>query len=171
MSITIKAHFNKQVRDSKKELVQFYVKGEDENSQALNNLVREIVEVSVNGLDSLTAHFIKKSQDAKKTVLDFVINGGASNKHSYEFYKLAGTDIELSIELSDVEPEEFEERQEKYREGLKGKINQDGTVDVDENQMTLDEVDGDPMAGVEEELPFEDDGSEGEGIHEDELPF
>lgn len=151
--LTIKAHFNKQVRDSKKELVQFYVKGESENSVELNALVREVVEISVNGLDPLTAEFVKKSQDAKKTVLDFVVNGGASNKHSFEFYKLAGTDVELSINESDVDIDEFREQQEAYREGLKGKINPDGTVEVDKDQMSFDDLEeegaaADPMADV-----------------------
>lgn len=166
--LKIKAHFNKQTKDSKKELVQFYVKGEDENLPELNALVREVVELSIGDLEPLTAEFVKKSQDAKKTVLDFVINGGASNKHSFEFYRLAGTDVELSIGESEVDIDEFREQQEAYREGLKVKVNPDGTVDVDKDQMSFDDLESesgesegageaDPMAGVGENDETDED--------------
>jgi len=138
--ITIKAHFNKQTKDSRKELVQFYVKGEGEHLPELNDLVREVVELTIEGIDPLTAEFVKKSQDAKKTVLDFIVNGGASNRHSYEFYRLAGTDVELTITESQMDIDEFREQQEAYREGVRGKINKDGTVEVDENQMSIEDV-------------------------------
>jgi hypothetical protein len=147
MQIIIKAHFNKQTKDSKKELVQFYVKGEDELRPELNMLCREVVELQIGEVDSLTAEFVKKSQDAKKTVLDFVVNAGASNKHSYEFYRLAGTDVELMITESQMDIEEFREHQEEYREGKRGKINADGTIDLDGDQATMDDY----------ERPAEDD--------------
>ncbi|MFD1955976.1 hypothetical protein ACFSL6_17810 [Paenibacillus thailandensis] len=143
MQITIKAHFNKQTKDSKKELVQFYVKGEDEMRPELNTLCREVVELQIGGVDPLTAEFVKKSQDAKKTVLDFIVNGGASNRHSYEFYRLAGTDVELTITESQMSIDEFRERQEEYREGKRGTINPDGTVDVDDdNQLAIEDYTG-----------------------------
>lgn len=163
MSITIKAGFNKQTKDSKKEQVQFYVKGEDEHKPELNEMTRSVVILSIEGVEQqLTAEFKKSSKDAKKTVLDFEVKGDASAEKSFEFYKKAGHDVVLTITESDETLEEFEEHQKKYREGLKGKINPDGTVEVDKNQVTLEEAmdaaGDDPMAGVgdkdPDDLPF-----------------
>ncbi|AZS16458.1 hypothetical protein [Paenibacillus lutimineralis] len=63
MSITIKAGFNKQSKDSKKELVQFYVKGEDEQRPELNEMTRSVVILSIDGVEQqLTAEFKKVVQ-------------------------------------------------------------------------------------------------------------
>lgn len=140
MQVQIKAHFNKQTRDSKKELVQFYVKGDDEHLPELNMMCREVVELRIGELEPLTAEFVKKSQDSKKTVLDFVVNSGASNRHSFEYYHLAGTDIELMITESQMDIDEFREQQEAYREGVRGTIDKDGSVTVDKDQLTLEEI-------------------------------
>lgn len=160
MSITIKANFNKQTKDSKKESVQFYVMGADEHKKELNEMTRSVVHLSIEGVEqTLTAEFKKSSKDAKKTVLDFEVKGDASALKSYEFYKRAGSDVVLTITESDESIEDFEEHQKKYREGLKGKINADGTVDVDKNQTTLDDYeddeDNDPMPDVEDEDDLE----------------
>ncbi|GIP25043.1 hypothetical protein J23TS9_01730 [Paenibacillus sp. J23TS9] len=143
MQIQIKAHFNKQTKDSKKEQVQFYVTGEDEKRPELNQLTREVVILQIAGLDDveLTAEFKKSAKDSKKTVLEFEVKGDSSAAQTFEFYKKAGTDVELTITESQMDIDEFREAQEQYREGVRGQINQDGTVDVDDkNQMTLDEV-------------------------------
>lgn len=139
MNITVKAHFNKQTKDSKKELVQFYVTGEDERRPELNQMTREVVILSIAGLDGieLTAEFKKSAKDSKKTILEFEVKGDSSAAQTFEFYKLAGTDVELSITESQMDLDEFREQQAEYREGVKGKINSDGTVDVDPNQAEL----------------------------------
>jgi hypothetical protein len=158
MAITIKAGFNKQTKDSKKESVQFYVKGEDEHKQELNEMTRSVVHLNIEGVEQqLTAEFKRSTKDSKKTVLDFEVKGDASAEKSYEFYKKAGHDVVITITESEESIEEFEEHQKKYREGLKGKINGDGTAEVDDpNQVTFDDVgeDGpnsDPMDGVDDE--------------------
>lgn len=161
MAITIKAGFNKQTKDSKKESVQFYVKGDDEKKQELNALTRSVVILTIEGVEqTLTAEFKKSSKDAKKTVLDFEVKGDASADKSFEFYKKAGSDVTLTITESDESIEDFEEHQKKYREGLKGKIDSDGTVTVDPNQVTLEQItgaqgdDGPPMPKDDDDLPF-----------------
>lgn len=156
MQVQIKAHFNKQTKDSKKELVQFYVKGADESKPELNDLCREIVELKIGNIDPLIAEFVKKTQDSKKTVIEFVVKGDTSASHSFEFYRLAGSDVDLTITESQMSIEEFEEA----REGIRGRINQDGTVDVDDNQMSFDDV-------GEEAEEAEEDGLE----DDDELPI
>ena len=50
--LTIKARFNKQTKDSKKELVQFYVKGDDEKRPELNELTRSVVILKIDGVEA-----------------------------------------------------------------------------------------------------------------------
>lgn len=157
MSITIKAGFNKQTKDSKKESVQFYVKGDDEDKQELNELTRSVVLLNIEGVNqTLTAEFKKSSKDAKKTVLDFEVKGDASTDKSFEFYKKAGSDVVLTITESDESIEDFEEHQKNYREGLKGKIDKDGTVTVDPNQLTLEQMNnnGSVIPEGDDDQPF-----------------
>lgn len=163
MSITIKAGFNKQTKDSKKESIQFYVKGDDEDKQELNELTRSVVILTIEGVEqTLIAEFKKSSKDDKKTVLDFEVKGDASADKSFEFYKKVGSDVVLTITESGESVEDFEEHQKNYREGLKGKIDKDGTVTVDPNQLTLEELaeqeaaeeDGPPMPDGKDDLPF-----------------
>jgi len=161
MSITIKALFNKQTRDSKKESMTFWVKGEDEDREELRALSRSVVTLELDGVDgvSVEAEFKKLNRDDKKTVLEFEVKGGTSEESSSAFYSRSGTDVTLTITKTGQSLEEFREHQKKYREGLRGKINPDGTVEVeDPNQAKLDfGEEDDPMAGVDSEsddLPF-----------------
>ncbi|AOZ91582.1 hypothetical protein [Paenibacillus crassostreae] len=166
MSITIKALLNKQTRDSKKESMTFWVKGEDEDNAELRDLSRSVVNLQIEGVEAnVVAEFKKLNRDDKKTTLDFEIKGGTSEESSTAFYKRSGTDVVLTIAKTEESVDDFKEHQKKYREGLKGKVNSDGTVVVvDPNQMTIDEAlkkddDNDPMAGVDpidsdDDLPF-----------------
>lgn len=156
MSITIKAGFNKQTKDSKKESIQFYVKGDDEDKQELNELTRSVVVLSIEGVEqTLVAEFKKSSKDDKKTVLDFEVKGDASADKSFEFYKKVGSDVVLTIIETEESIEDFEEHQKTYREGLKGKIDKDGVVTVDPNQLTLEQ-----LAEADEDEDTEDPGKE-----------
>lgn len=138
MTIQIKANFNKQTKDSKKELIQFYVKGEDENKPELNRLCREVVEIQIEGIEQkLTAEFNKASKDSKKTVLDFIVKGGTSSDQSYQFYQKAGFDVNLLITESQMSIDEFYDDE---HEGIEYKTNPDGTVEVDKNQLSFDDV-------------------------------
>jgi hypothetical protein len=51
MKIQIAAHFNKQTKDSKKELVQFRVKGYDEKKPELNAMTRSVVVLNIDGVE------------------------------------------------------------------------------------------------------------------------
>ncbi|MNW41815.1 hypothetical protein D3C74_189690 [compost metagenome] len=156
MSITIKALFNKQTRDSKKESMTFWVKGADEDNTELRELSRSVVTLELEGIGGVTveAEYKKINRDDKKTVLEFEVKGGTSEENSSTFYSHSGTDVTLTISKASQSVKEFREHQKKYREGLKGKINPDGTVDVDddENQMSFDDLgDGDPRDDVDDE--------------------
>lgn len=159
MSITIKTHFNKQTRDSKKEAMTFWVKGEDEEKEELRALSRNVVTLEIEGLGGITveAEYKKINRDDKKTVLEFEVKGGTSEESSAAFYSRSGTDVTLTITKASQTVKEFREHQKKYREGLKGKINPDGTVEVDDpnqGKLNFDEEDDDnPMAGVGDRDP------------------
>lgn len=167
MKVQIKAHFNKQTKDSKKELVQFHVKGDDEKKPELNAMTRSVVELSIEGVDQkLVTEFSKTTKDAKKTVLEFIVKGDTSSEHSYEFYRKAGADVTLDIAESQMTIEEFRGDDEggdgdhaAPREGVRGKLNPDGTVDLDDpNQGDLDDYtgdddDADPDPEEDDDLP------------------
>jgi hypothetical protein len=138
MQVTVKAHFNKQTKDSKKELVQFYVKGEDEKKQELNQMTREVVELQIDGVDQkLTCEFSKTTKDGKKTTLEFIVKGDTSAEQSFNFYKKAGSDITLTIVESQMSIDEF---YEEPHEGVGCKVQKDGTIEVNKDQLTIDDV-------------------------------
>lgn len=110
MKVTIAAQFNKQTKDSKKELVQFFVTGDDEKRPELNALTREVVILSIEGLDvELKAAFNKSSKDAKKTIIDFEVRGDSSAAQTFEFYKKAGSSVVLTIAAAQMSMEEFKQ--------------------------------------------------------------
>jgi hypothetical protein len=138
MQIQVKAHFNKQTKDSKKELVQFHVKGDDEKKPEISRLTREVVELEIEGVEQkLTCEFIKSTKDSKKTVLEFIVKGDTSADQSFNFYKKAGDDIVLNIVESQMSIEEFYD--EDPHEGIEYEVNQDGTAEV-KNQMSFEDV-------------------------------
>lgn len=142
MQLTVKAHFNKQTKDSKKELIQFYVKGDDEKKPEINQLTREVVELQIEGVEQkLTCEFNKTTKDTKKTVLDFIVKGDTSAEQSFNFYQKAGSDITLHIVESQMSIDDF--YSEDQREGVQYNVDKDGTADVNPGQMSLDDVKGD----------------------------
>ncbi len=169
MQVTVKAHFNKQTKDSKKELVQFYVKGDDEKKPELNQLTREVVELGIEGVEQkLTCEFKKSAKDSKKTVLEFIVKGDTSAEHSYNFYRKAGSDITLHIIESQMDIDDFREEQ---HEGVEYQVNKDGTAAVSPDQLTLDDVneeEEEPVAEKEED-PFGDEAQEGDPFSDEDL--
>ncbi|MFE4523438.1 hypothetical protein ACFRCQ_15215 [Cytobacillus firmus] len=168
MQVTVKAHFNKQTKDSKKELVQFYVKGDDEKKPELNQLTREVVELGIEGVEQkLTCEFNKSTKDSKKTVLEFIVKGDTSADHSFNFYKKAGSDVTLNIVESQMSIDDFYEEQ---HEGVEYQVNQDGTASVSPDQLSLDDVNKEeevPKADIED--PFGDAVQEGDPFSDDDL--
>ncbi len=136
MQVTVKANFNKQIKDSKKELIQFYVKGEDEKKQELSQMTREVVELQIDGVEEkLTCEFSKTAKDGKKTTLEFIVKGDISAEQSFNFYKRAGSDVTLHIVESQMSIDEFNEA----HEGIEYQVDKDGSVKVEDGQLTLDE--------------------------------
>ncbi|GIO33678.1 hypothetical protein J2TS6_48190 [Paenibacillus albilobatus] len=166
MQIEIKALFNKQTRDSKKESMTFWVKGADEEKKELRELSRSVVVLGIEGVDAeVEAEFKKLNRDDKKTVLEFEVKGGTSEESSSAFYSRSGTDVALTIAKSNQSVEEFREHQKKYLKDLKDKqkAEEEGAPE-DPNQMTLEQA----AAAAEQEdegPPMPDD------IDPDDLPL
>lgn len=136
MTIEIKAHFNKQTKDSKKESLEFWVTGDDEKRRELTDMTREVVILQIVGHDTeLTAEFKSTTKDSKKTKLVFIIKGDTSADQAFEFYKHTGSDLTLSIKPSQMSIEDFKAP----HEGITGTINGDGTAEVDPNQGTIED--------------------------------
>lgn len=136
MQVIVKANFNKQTKGSKKELIQFYVKGEDEKKQELSQMTREVVELQIEGVEEkLTCEFSKTTKDVKKTTLEFIVKGDTSAEQSFNFYKKAVSDVTLHIVESQMSIDEFNDSQE----GIEYKVDKDGSVKVEDGQLTLDE--------------------------------
>ena len=153
MQVQVKAHFNKQTKDSKKELIQFHVKGEDEKKPELNKLTREVVILEIEGVEQkLRCEFNKSTKDSKKTVLEFIVKGDASAENTFNFYKKAGSDVTLNIVESQMSADDFED--EEQHEDVKYSVGNDGTAAVNPDQLSLDDMndekeailDGDPFA-------------------------
>lgn len=164
MKTTMNVLFKSMQKDDKKEVLKFEIKGTEDagDEMELFELSGSIVVLSleVGGDDvcgDISAEFISMQRDSKKTVMKFGIKGDRDDK-AQQLYKFAGRNVTLGVAPSQMSIEEFNEP----REGVRGTINPDGTVDVhDPNQMTLEqaaaaaeqEEDGPPMLG-DDELPF-----------------
>jgi hypothetical protein len=156
MQVTVKAHFNKQTKDSKKELIQFYVKGDDEKKPEINQMTREVVELQIDGVDQkITCEFNKTTKDSKKTVLDFIVKGDTSADQSFHFYKKAGSDVTLIMAESQMSIDEFYEKDD--HEGIEYQVDKDGTASVSPNQMTLEEVKEEDEEDPFDVTPYEDE--------------
>lgn len=135
MEFTVNAKFVKQVKDSKKELLAFSVEGDDENKPEIYQMARESVIVTIQGIKSaLTCEYKKASKDNKKTVIELIVQGDTSAKQTFEFYKLAGNNVALTIQTAQADIEDYKEP----HEGVKGKIDKYGNATVDENQSALE---------------------------------
>ena len=146
MQVTVKANFNKQTKDSKKELIQFYVKGEDEKKPELSQMTREVVELQIEGVEQkLTCEFSKTTKDGKKTTLEFIVKGDTSAEQAFNFYKKAGSDVTLHIVESQMSIDEFYDG----HEGIEYQVDKDGTVSVD-GQLSLDEFEKEEETEQEE---------------------
>ncbi|CAM3307097.1 MULTISPECIES: hypothetical protein [Paenibacillus] len=160
--INMNVLFKSMQKDDKKEILKFEIKGSEDAGEEMElfELSGSIVVLSlkVGGDDvcgDVTAEFISMQRDSKKTVMKFGIKGDRDGK-AQKLYEFAGRNVELGVAPSQMSIEEFNEP----REGVRGKINPDGTVEVeDKNQVTIDEVaaaaeeDGPPMPG-DDDLPL-----------------
>lgn len=139
--IQLNVLFKKMQKDDKKEVLLYEVKGDDlPQAHTLVEMAGTIVILAANAAGNKTseiqAEFATLQRDSKKTALKFNIKGD-NEKASAEFYRMAGMNVTLSLQASQMSIDEFYDDD---HEGVQYTINPDGTVDMDPNQMTMDEV-------------------------------
>lgn len=137
--IELSVLFKKIQKDDKKEVLEFHVQGDelnysDELVQLAGNIA--ILEVKNSEAGKLPTEFTSIQRDSKKTVLKFNVRGD-SDKQVIKLYPFAGRNVTLFLEASQMTIEEFEEQQE----GVEYKVNTDGTVELPDGQMNMDELD------------------------------
>ena len=160
--IELSVLFKKIQKDDKKEVLEFHVQGDelnhsDELVQLAGNIA--ILEVKNSEAGKLPTEFTSIQRDSKKTVLKFNVRGD-SDKQVIKLYPFAGRNVTLFLEASQMSIEEFEEQ----HEGVEYNINGDGTVNVTNGQMNMDELDDSNEVNEEQE-------DENRMVEEDDFPF
>lgn len=143
MKTALNVLFKSMQRDDKKEVLKFEVKGgELAHSTELNEMVGNIVVAAIQtaGYEppEITAEFATLQRDSKKTVIKLAVKGDSEDE-SIELYKLAGMNVTLELQPSQMSIDEYDEP----REGVRGTINLDGTVEVDPDQMSIEDIETD----------------------------
>jgi hypothetical protein len=140
MKTELNVFFKLMQKDDKKEVLKFEVMGND-NEQAgrdLFDMSGGIVVFSIEGCAAgeVSAEFKNIQRDDKKTALKFFIKGDSEEK-AQQLYKLAGRNVKLSVQPSQMSIDEFYDDD---HDGIEYAVNGDGTVSVDGNQISFDEV-------------------------------
>ncbi|AJK27792.1 hypothetical protein ABNB59_21905 [Paenibacillus larvae] len=153
MSIEINVLFKSMQRDDKKEVLKFELKGneDDGNAQKLVEMAGTIVIFNLPGLtEEVSAEFMNLQRDSKKTVMKLALKGDSEEK-ALELYKRAGRNVLLMLKPSQMSIEEYYEKDE----GLEYTVKADGTVEVDQDQVTIEDVETpDKTKDTDDELPF-----------------
>jgi hypothetical protein len=156
METTMNVFFKSMQKDDKKEVLKFEIKGSEDADGEIDlfDLSGSIVVFSLSAggdavAEDVPAEFLSIQRDSKKTTLKFAMKGDSEAK-AQELYRVAGRNVALTVAPSQMSIDEFNEDP---REGVRGKINGDGTVDMDNNQLTIEDAarDDEDPDGVEEE--------------------
>ncbi|WP_424766258.1 hypothetical protein [Paenibacillus sp. sgz302251] len=116
MKIQVKAKIFKAVKDSKKEMLQFHITGDEKHNHDFRPFTGEVTEIFVEGCThKLTTEFKKTVGDVNKLVIEFEIRGDATMKQTGEYYALVGREVDLTIASAQMSLEEF--RKPAKREG------------------------------------------------------
>lgn len=184
MKTTLNVLFKKMQKDDKKEVLVFQVNGDElPHAQSLVELAGGIVVMDIDGCEAgeIMAEFASLQRDSKKTALKFHIKGDSEEK-AIPLYRFAGRNVALNLQASQMSIDDY--YGDETHEGIEYSVNPDGTVDVDPNQLTMDEVAAaDNVSDLEEarkkrgrrkkDEPAEEASDDDEllAANEDELPF
>lgn len=149
--------FKSMQRDDKKEILKFQIAGNSYQEEAMElfEMSGNIVVFQLPGLtEEVTAEFVNIQRDDKKTVLKFALKGDSEDQ-AQALYSHAGNTVPLTVKPSQMTVEEFYEEDE--HEGLEYSVNRDGTVNVDSDQLSIDDVGED---GESSEAEDNDDDNE-----------
>lgn len=149
MTVELNVLFKKMQKDDKKEVLEFHILGDEPRHQTeLIGMAGGIAVLDVEGV-KLSAEFKNIQRDSKKIALKFEAKGD-SESEIVKLYPKAGWNVNLILEPSQMSIDEFREMDP--HEGIEYGVNTDGTVNVPDGQLDMNEIE------VEEEgsegLPF-----------------
>lgn len=147
--IELNVLFKKIQKDDKKEVLEFHVQGDTlPYSQDLVQMAGSIVclEVLESKAGSFPAEFKSIQRDSKKTALKFNVTGDSDDK-MIDLYPFAGFNSKLILEPSQMSIEDFYNDE---HEGLEYSVENDGTVEISDEQMSFDDVPEDKATATEE---------------------
>lgn len=147
--------FKKIQKDDKKEVLEFHVQGDElPHSRELIELAGNIVVLNVTSSPAgqFNAEFKTVQRDSKKTALKFNVTGDSDEK-IIKLYPFAGTSVKVVLDESQMSIDEF---YEEPHQGIKVKVEKDGTASVVDNQMSLDDMDQEDPSDTETDLDDED---------------
>lgn len=148
MPVELNVLFKKMQKDDKKEVLEFHILGDNPQHQTeLIGMAGGIAVLDVEGT-KLSAEFKNIQRDSKKIALKFEAKGD-SESEIIKLYPKAGFNVNLKLEPSQMSIEEFHEGSD--HEGIEYGVNNDGTVELAEGQLDIDDI------KVEDDLPFDVD--------------
>lgn len=152
MNITMNVLFKKMQKDDKKEVLEFHILGDSvKYKNELIEMAGGIVVLHVEDTQ-FNAEFKSIQRDSKKICLKFDVKGDNEEK-TIKLYPKAGHNVDLTLEKSQMSLEDFAMDE---HEGIEVKSNQDGTIEVANGQLGIDDIQIEEAALIEEDdLPFE----------------
>ena len=135
--INLNVLFKKMQKDDKKDVMEFHIVGESvPHFTEMKNMMKNMVVLNIEEQGDFPAEFTKLQVDTKKTVLLFKPKGDNDELLS-QLFPIAGSNVSLTMEPSQMDIEDFEEQ----HEGVKVQLDKDGMASVvDADQMSLEDV-------------------------------
>lgn len=142
-----------EMKKNKKESLKFTLKGDDSKGigKQLYDMAGSIVHLNIKdcAIGAFPAEFVDIKKSAKGVVANFLLKGDLTDAQAGSIYSHSNKNVELTVEESQMTIEDFRDGDED-REGVRGNVNPDGTIDLDneedDEQVTIDEV----MQGVDD---------------------
>lgn len=129
--------FKRMQKDDKKEVLEFHILSDEiPYKSELIGMAGGIAIIGVDDLDKLTVEFKSVQRDSKKAALKFEVKGDNEAK-IVQLYKLAGSNVKITLEESQMSAEDFYDEDE--HEGIEYNLDPSGTVSVIDGQMSIDD--------------------------------
>lgn len=138
-TIKLNVLFKKMQKDDKKEVLMFHVvSNELPHADDLLKMPGSIVllKIEKDEVEAIGAEFVSIQRDNKKTVLKFNIKRDPEGKVN-KLYPYAGENVDVNLQPTQMSIEEFYEGD---HEGIEYKVDSDGTVSVNPDQLELDNI-------------------------------
>ncbi|WP_242694655.1 hypothetical protein [Pseudogracilibacillus auburnensis] len=143
--------FKKMQKDDKKEVLEFHILGDEiPYKSELISMAGAIAIINIEDI-KLSAEFKSIQRDSKKVVLKFEAKGDSEDE-IIKLYPKAGFNVKLFLKPSQMSIDEFYEGEQDP--GLEYNVNNDGTVEVSQGQMDMNDI---PVGEDEPESETEDE--------------